>query len=479
MNTNQIRTRFATACTRISKFPAIALFAIAVSSAHAGTYSVSKSGKDTNPGTAAQPWLTIQRAVSSAGPGDLIMVGGGTYREFVRTHRSGAPNQYISIVGTNGTLVTGFDVRHSYVELRGFNIDGPNTSFAVIVNPGANHVRVMNNVFTNVPDRSLQLSWQLPSPTHLWAEGNTFMGAANVAVGLMGQHHVLTNNLFIMDPDGPSRGTGDALIVLASDTTIIGNTFTNWSRPTGSTAHIDIIQAFTTGTGGRVISSNVVFEGNLIVNCRGTQIGMIEDQENLGKLSNWIFRNNVYSHVDGVINIYAPNFSFYNNTFYKSGINSGSPLLFRSAPKKGSAHGGKVFNNIFYQCGSQPHNSTAGYYGVDTGVLSLEADYNLVIGEGTGQFKTAFATNGREQNGLNGFDPQFSSPAVAWSSLLETSPCRGAGRSFASLFTTSFDGHPRLDLWDIGAKQSVGAKRPEIPANLRIVPPAQSVATTD
>jgi alpha-N-arabinofuranosidase len=47
----------------------------------AAEYHVAKTGKDTNPGTAASPFLTIQRAADVAQPGDVITVHAGIYRE--------------------------------------------------------------------------------------------------------------------------------------------------------------------------------------------------------------------------------------------------------------------------------------------------------------------------------------------------------------------------------------------------------------
>ena len=49
----------------------------------AGAYFVSTSGSDTNPGTEAAPWRTIQKAVNSAPSGSTIVIHVGTYRETV------------------------------------------------------------------------------------------------------------------------------------------------------------------------------------------------------------------------------------------------------------------------------------------------------------------------------------------------------------------------------------------------------------
>ena len=71
------------------------------------TFYVSTSGLATNPGTSIdQPMLTIQQAVNSAMPGDMILVRGGTYRETITTPRSGTAASRITIQNYNNELVT-------------------------------------------------------------------------------------------------------------------------------------------------------------------------------------------------------------------------------------------------------------------------------------------------------------------------------------------------------------------------------------
>jgi len=52
-------------------------------------YYISPIGKNTNPGTEASPWLTIQNAVSKVAPGDTVFIRGGTYNEQVLCYYEG------------------------------------------------------------------------------------------------------------------------------------------------------------------------------------------------------------------------------------------------------------------------------------------------------------------------------------------------------------------------------------------------------
>ena len=45
------------------------------------TYYVSKTGSDSNPGTQAQPWLTLQKAANTVVAGDTVFIRSGIYNE--------------------------------------------------------------------------------------------------------------------------------------------------------------------------------------------------------------------------------------------------------------------------------------------------------------------------------------------------------------------------------------------------------------
>src|SRR4030095_7936270 len=60
-----------------------------IATASAADFYVSVSGLDTNPGTEAQPWRTIQKAADILSPGDTAWVRDGIYRERVTVNVSG------------------------------------------------------------------------------------------------------------------------------------------------------------------------------------------------------------------------------------------------------------------------------------------------------------------------------------------------------------------------------------------------------
>ena len=103
---------------------------LTVTQAEAATIFVSPRGGARGSGTAGAPFGSIQQAVNVAQPGDTIRLMPGRYYEDVRTVRHGAPNAPITIVGSRGSVVQGagstrvIQVSHSFIELRGFTIDG-------------------------------------------------------------------------------------------------------------------------------------------------------------------------------------------------------------------------------------------------------------------------------------------------------------------------------------------------------------------
>ncbi|MHC4212063.1 MAG: right-handed parallel beta-helix repeat-containing protein [Planctomycetota bacterium] len=67
----------------MKKISLIVLFGLLSQSLSAGQWHVSVKGSDKNDGSASKPFRTISRAAQAAGPGDVITVHEGTYRERV------------------------------------------------------------------------------------------------------------------------------------------------------------------------------------------------------------------------------------------------------------------------------------------------------------------------------------------------------------------------------------------------------------
>lgn len=116
-------------------------------------YYVSVNGNNSNKGTAAAPFRTISKAMWNLEPGDEVIVGSGTYKEFVRISASGKANAYITVRAAHegGAKIVppasedyGVHIQGDYVKLDGFEVSG--ASGTGITANLTHHVVISNNV---------------------------------------------------------------------------------------------------------------------------------------------------------------------------------------------------------------------------------------------------------------------------------------------------------------------------------------------
>ncbi|WP_303319038.1 T9SS type A sorting domain-containing protein [Flavivirga abyssicola] len=80
--------------------------------ANAKEIHVAKNGKNSNPGTKAKPFVTIQKAADVANPGDVIIIHKGVYREQVKVKKGGRSGNYITFK----------NFKNDYVEISAFDV---------------------------------------------------------------------------------------------------------------------------------------------------------------------------------------------------------------------------------------------------------------------------------------------------------------------------------------------------------------------
>jgi hypothetical protein len=139
------------------------------------TYYVSPSGSDTSPGSAAQPFRTVQKAANVVNPGDTVVVEDGAYTKgasdsIVVISRGGSASNWVRFKSKNrwGARLDGqnnaashgvvFDANVAYVRLEGFEISGL-AGAGVSINAASvhdieivdNHIHHIGRICTDTP----------------------------------------------------------------------------------------------------------------------------------------------------------------------------------------------------------------------------------------------------------------------------------------------------------------------------------------
>lgn len=96
------------------------------------TRYVSPKGSDSNPGTAAAPYLTIGMAASVVNPGDTVIVMDGVYHEALNLTRGGMASAYVTfesqnkwgavLDGNNNSLAEAVQFTASFIRFQGFEV---------------------------------------------------------------------------------------------------------------------------------------------------------------------------------------------------------------------------------------------------------------------------------------------------------------------------------------------------------------------
>ncbi len=151
------------------RFSALFLLLTCVAGAFGQTNSffyVSTNGNDSNPGTQAAPWRTIQHAADTARAGSTVNVRGGIYEELVSLHTSGNANDgFITFRSAPGETAI-LDAAHftpsgrsavltienkSYVRIEGFEIRNFRTAehrltpLGISVIGAGSHIELLKN----------------------------------------------------------------------------------------------------------------------------------------------------------------------------------------------------------------------------------------------------------------------------------------------------------------------------------------------
>ena len=127
------------------------LIAATAAPAAAATWYVAPGGSGA--GTSGSPFASIQTGIDAAQPGDVVVVGAGTYGESLRTVRSGTSAGRITLraAGSRGSVTVSVSgrvltVAHEFITIEGLVFDGRYGADDVVrVNTAANNLTLRNS----------------------------------------------------------------------------------------------------------------------------------------------------------------------------------------------------------------------------------------------------------------------------------------------------------------------------------------------
>jgi hypothetical protein len=344
----------------------VCLVLAAGGSAFAATYYVATTGLDTNPGTQAQPWATLQKAVDTIAAGDTIIVMPGTYVG-CRARTSGTAVAPKTLVAqTVGTVLV--------------NAAGP-------VNRRTSNIEFQNNDGISAVDYwvidgfeiSNAIAWGIDAinANHLTVRNCTAHNNG-ISSGKTGIFSAYGDYVLIQNNTSYSNGEHGIYVNNSCDNGVLRGNHIYSNTSLGVHMNGDATQKALADSDG--IMSNWVVEKN-VSNNNGSN-GFDGDGVNYT-----IWRNNLaYDNVSKGIHLCCVNGStnpaydkVYNNTivcpvggyycltFYKSG-----------GKVKLGGNNNSAFNNILYHY-EITNNMRGSIMGVSTWMSTFQSNYNVVV----------------------------------------------------------------------------------------------------
>jgi parallel beta-helix repeat protein len=135
------------------------------------SFYVATNGNDANPGTQAQPFRTLSKAVSVLTPGDVLFVRAGSYTGSSQLGNipSGSswsapvtikafPGETVTILAQQGQIGIFFNNGNHHIIVDGFIVDATNGLNGIKVMQGSHHIRIMNTEIKNAPFSGINVS---------------------------------------------------------------------------------------------------------------------------------------------------------------------------------------------------------------------------------------------------------------------------------------------------------------------------------
>jgi hypothetical protein len=385
---------------------------------------VSLKGSDTNPGTEAQPWLTIKKAADTLVAGDTVYIKAGTYQERVVPNNSGSSGNYITYAAYTGDTV---------------NIDGSGISLSLdmdglFVVENKSYITISGLSIKNARPNDNNNGIYVDSSSYIIIENNYIYNTVSSGIGIWNSDHITVdgNEVELVC----NNGEQECITVSTTDTFEIKNNHVHHSGP--GTIGGEGIDAKDGSSNGKIYKNhvhhinrlgiyidswdkntyNIEAYQNVVYECADDGFTLAAESggllENI-KIYNNIAYNNLYNGINISENgeaIYShpmKNIYVVNNTFYNNGDSTwGGGVLIENP----DAEDVVIRNNIFSQNGFAQIQ-------VEASVTNLTIDYNLIDGYrgyATETYGTDYVTGDPLFVSISGVLPDFhlqqNSPAI-------------------------------------------------------------------
>jgi hypothetical protein len=231
-------------------------------------FYVARSGRDSNPGTSARPWRTIQRALSRLKPGQRALVRRGTYVQDLVAGRAGTARAPITVAAVPGHRVilraasTSGDTYPlrvttgaAYLRIHGFVIERARgtSSTNVYFEGRPHHVELSGNeirfsqdqgIFAEDSTRNLQI---LGNRIHDNGRGHVSGQHQSHGIYIEGRDHLIANNVIRAHP----FGFGIQIYPDNKGTIVVNNTVVG-------SGHSGIVVGGDDGVGNITIRNNIL-----------------------------------------------------------------------------------------------------------------------------------------------------------------------------------------------------------------------------
>lgn len=169
-------------------------------------YYVAPSGSDSNPGTAAQPWQTIQKAAQTLIAGDTVYIRAGTYSEQVIPQNSGSAGNYITYAAYPDETVT----------LDGSGVTLPDDLAGLFEISNQSYIRVAGLRVINAGSFNDNAGILVLNSGYITVENNATYNTISSGIGVWGSNHVAVAGNRVDEAGG--GGWQECLSVAGTDT---------------------------------------------------------------------------------------------------------------------------------------------------------------------------------------------------------------------------------------------------------------------